>query len=186
MDSLIHRALTIDVNPPVALPALTAPRPRVLQWGLAASVLLAIALGIFWLGVPRDTLARDVVEHVMHEADALQPDRLPISEDELAAVLGDSNLRLRSGSNEVTYASTCPLRGHFVPHFVVKTAAGPVTVLLLTREPTIEKPERFKEGGFEGMVMPAPRGLLVVVGKDVPLDEVAQKVFAAVDYNAGW
>ncbi len=185
MDSVIQRALTIDVSVPAKV-ATPMPRRRTMQWGLAASVMLALALGIFWLGFPRDTLAQEVVQHVIHEADSLQPDRAVISETELAAVLAESNLRLKPGMAEVTYAMTCPFRNHHVAHFVVRTAAGPVTVLLLTHEETVKKVRHFNEEGYEGMIMPAPRGSLVVIGKDAPLDEVAQKVFAAVDYQTGW
>ncbi|HMN44157.1 MAG TPA: DUF3379 family protein [Povalibacter sp.] len=186
MDSVIQRALAIDVDVPASRTAASAPRRRIMQWSLAASVMLAVALGVFWLGFPRDTLAQEVVQHVMHEADSLQPDRVVIGEAELAAVLAESDLQLRPGMADVTYATTCPFRNHHVAHLVVKTAAGPVTVLLLTYEESVKKSRYFNEGGFEGVVMPAPRGSLVVLGKDAPLDEVAQKVFAAVDYRVGW
>jgi Protein of unknown function (DUF3379) len=185
MDSLIHRAFEIDVNAP-AVQSAVAPRRRAMQWGLAASVMLAVAVTIFWLGFPRDTLAEEVVAHVMHEAGSLQPGAPPIHQEEFADVLAASQLLLRPGMNDVSYASSCPFRANHVPHFVVQTARGPVTVMLLTKEASVPEPRQFKEEGFEGVIMPAPRGLLVVLGKDAPLEEVAAKVFAAVDYQMGW
>lgn len=185
VDSLIHRALAIDVNAPSAQLA-TVPRRRAVQWGLAASVMLAVAVTIFWLGFPRDTLAEEVVAHVMHEAGSLQPGAPPIKQEEFADVLAASQLLLRPGMNAVSYASSCPFRGNRVPHFVVQTGRGPVTVMLLTREASVPEARQFKEEGFEGVIMPAPRGLLVVLGKDAPLEEVAAKVFAAVDYQMSW
>lgn len=187
MDSLIHRALAVDVTAPATQtqPAVV-PRRRALQWGLAASVMLAVAVTIFWLGFPRDTLAEEVVAHVMHEADSLQPGAPSIDQEEFADVLAASQLLLRPGMNDVSYASSCPFRGDHVPHFVVQTARGPVTVMLLTKEKPVREPRQFQEEGFEGVIMPAPRGLMVVLGKNAPLEEVAAKVFAAVDYQMSW
>jgi hypothetical protein len=126
------------------------------------------------------------VAHVMHEAYSLQQGAAPVDREELADVLAASQLLLRPGMNDVSYASSCPFRGSQVPHFVVQTARGPVTVLLLTKEKSVPESRQFKEEGFEGVIMPAPRGLLVVLGKDAPLEDVAAKVFAAVDYQMGW
>ncbi|HEY6643108.1 DUF3379 family protein [Povalibacter sp.] len=184
MDSLIHRAFAIDVQAPAAQPA-AAPRRRMLQWGLAASVMLAVAVTILWLGFPRDTLAEEVIAHVMDEPESLRSGA-PIDQAELADVLAASQLLLRPGMNDVSYASSCPFRGNRVPHFVVQTARGPVTVMLLTKEAPVPGTRQFKEEGFEGVIMPAPRGLLVVLGKDALLEEIATKVFAAVDYQMGW
>lgn len=183
MDKVIHRALSIDTQgkAPVA-----AKPSRWTQWSLAASVMLAVAFGVFWLGYPGDALARDVVEHVSHELGSLQPGAPPIDRDELVEVLAASKLRLKPGMEEVSYAAYCPFRGNRIPHLVVQTASGPVTVMLLTHEPALSEPRHFSEQGFDGVVVPAPRGVIVVLGKDQPLEEVTAKVLAAVDYEAAW
>jgi hypothetical protein len=70
-----------------------------------------------------------------------------------------------------------------VPHLVVRVPEGPVTVLLL-RHREVDEPERFEEGGFAGVVLPAPRGSIAVVGRGVKdLDGVARKIFEAVDWG---
>lgn len=185
MDRLIHRALSIDP----ATPAVKAPvrRPPMLRFGLAASVLLAIALAVFWLGAPRDALAADAVQHVMHESASLQEPASAEAEAMLAQVLTDAGVRLRQPlDGRVSYAMFCPFRGHQVPHFVVQTEKGPVTVLLLAHEEAVEKPRHFREKGFHGVIMPAPRGVLAVLGEETQVDRVAQEVLAAVDYQTGW
>ncbi|HEY5808687.1 MAG TPA: DUF3379 family protein [Povalibacter sp.] len=192
MDQLIHRALAFDVAAPVD-PAAAGPlrdevrqpqqRKPALQWRLAASLLLAIAAGVFWIGYPRDTLAADLVQHALHEPQSLQRTAQVVSEAEMTQVLAQARVRLNPGMGPVSYAAVCPFRGRRVPHFVVQTAAGPVTVLLLRYEQSVAKPDRFTEGAFQGVIMPAPHGVLAVLGQDAPLEEVAANVLAAVEYE---
>jgi hypothetical protein len=48
----------------------------------------------------------------------------------------------------------------------------------------VRAPERIEEQGFAGIVLPAPRGSIAVVGRDVKdLDGVARTVFEAVDWG---
>lgn len=187
MDKLIHRALSIDVEAPAAAVPTPAPRRRAFQWSLAASVLIAIAAGVFWLGYPRDTLAADAVSHAVHEPWSLQRTSAVVTDEELTEVLGHSRVRLKPGMGRVSYAVVCRFRDHHVPHFVVQTDAGPVTVMLLREEAPVQSKRRFKEGGFEGVIVPAPEGVLAVLGQDVPVDEVAAQVLDAVEYEMkGW
>lgn len=180
MDALIHRAFAIDANS-VARP--DASPGRALRFGLAASVMLAIALAVFWIAYPRDTLAEEVVQHALHEPGSLQSTTDRITEAELIDVLARSGLRLRRGfEGRVSYAMNCPFRGREVPHFVVQTSQGAATVMLLTEEKAVWKPQHFEEEGLRGVVMPAPRGVLAVLGQNVPVDQVAQEVLAAIEY----
>jgi hypothetical protein len=66
---------------------------------------------------------------------------------------------------------------------VVQTERGPVTVLVVTDAPNRQW-ERIDEAGFQGMIVPAPRGVIVVLGKDVPVDSVAETVLSALEYQA--
>jgi hypothetical protein len=44
---------------------------------------------------------------------------------------------------------------------------------------------RFDEQGYSGVVLPAPRGSIAVVGQGVrDLDAIARQVFDAVDFGA--
>jgi hypothetical protein len=77
----------------------------------------------------------------------------------------------------------CVFDGRVVPHLVVRMPEGPVTVLLL-RHRAISEPVRLEREGFEGVVLPAPRGSIAVVGTDVAdIDGVARRVFDAVDWG---
>ena len=192
MDQLIHRALSIDVAVPadVAATPITSKQPKrspAMRWSLAASLLLAIALSVFWLGYPRETLATEAVQHALHEPDSLvRTDELVLPE-ELAEVLSHAQVKLKADMGQVSYATVCLFRGHHVPHFVVQTAQGPVTVLLLRDEKPVEKSRSFTEGKFEGVIVPAPQGVLAVLGQNAPVDKVAAQVLAAIEYQQpGW
>ena len=60
---------------------------------------------------------------------------------------------------------SCQFRGHRVPHLVVQTEMGPVTVMVLAHE-SVSKPEPFDEQGYRGVILPVPgRGSLAVLAR---------------------
>jgi hypothetical protein len=182
MDGVIRRAL--QVNPP-AQAAVAAPGAfRRRYFAIAASLAAGVAVALVALvAIPRAAVAREVVSHVLHEPGALELTQ-PLPPSAVAEVLGPEGLGLASGAGTVSYAERCLFEGHVVPHLVVDRPEGPVTVLVLTHR-TVSSPVRFEEHGFAGVVLPAPRGALAVVGRDVAnLDAVARQVFAAIDFGA--
>ena len=170
-------------NNVVALPASAPARVRRLAGGLAlaASVAgVAVLAGLLWAGFPRDSLAADVVAHMAHEPDAWST-TAPLAAPEVARVLARSGLRLRPGAVEVTYASTCWFRARRVPHLVVRTATGPVTVMVLTGERLAAR-ERFDEGGFRGVLVPAGAVSLAVLARDeADVESAAARTLAALE-----
>jgi hypothetical protein len=180
MESRIRRALLIEVPRRGA----AARQPRIARWGLAASVAAALVAGVvLWSAGPPQSLAAQLVAHAKHDGNAVGTSQL---EDpaRVANVLASAGVRLNTSSVGVSYAHSCPLRGQRVPHLVVQSEAGPVVVLLLTREKRIERPQTFEEGGYSGVIMPAPRGVPAVLGQGVLVENVAARVLAAVDYGA--
>jgi hypothetical protein len=164
----------------------TAPRraPRAAYrkgWvAVAASVLVAVMAGGLWLSVPDRSLAADVVTHVKEEPQAWRTD-VPVPRPALEDVLRDSHLRLAADAGVVSYASSCEFRGHLVPHLVMQTAAGPVTVMVLVHEHA-SKEMQFDEQGYRGVIVPvAGHGSLAVLtrggGADSKaIDEIASRV----------
>ena len=184
MDGVIRRALAVDPPPqaadPVAEPA-GATRRRL--FAIAASLVVGAAVGVVLLvSAPRDSIAREVVGHVAHEPGAVDS-TVPLAPVALAEVLDPDGTRLRPGIGEVTFAARCTFEGHVVPHLVVQTPQGPVTVLML-RHRAIEEPLRIDEQGYRGIVLPAPKGAIAIVGSgSTDIDAVAQTVFDAVDWG---
>ncbi|MGH8174824.1 MAG: DUF3379 family protein [Steroidobacter sp.] len=186
MDRLIHRALTIDLSTDASPPAQqrSLSRKRTGYWAAAASLLATLGLGAFlWLASPSASFAEQLIEHVQHEAGALVRTPHRVDASEVAAVLKDSGVRLKPGALNVSYVMSCWFRGHHVPHMVVQSAHGPVTVLVLRHESAATQPQRFEEEGFTGAIVPAPHGVLAVLGRDVPIEGVAEDLLQAIEYE---
>ena len=183
MDAVIRRALEVS-PPPRAMPAPAPARAgRVRLFAVAASLAAGVAVALFALvAAPRAAIAREVVAHVRHEPGATQSvESLPPAA--VAEVLGPARMRLGSGAGAVSFAARCVFDGRVVPHLVVQTPEGPVTVLVLSHR-TVSRPVRFDEQGYAGIVLPAPRGSIAVVGRDVAgLEAIARQVFDAVDFG---
>jgi hypothetical protein len=182
MDGLIRRAL--EVNPPPRGEAVPRPARRTRFLAIAASLVAGVAAVLVVLvAAPRAAIAREVVAHVQHEPGAMQAAG-PLAPEAIDAVLGPAGMRLESGAGTVSFAARCVVDGRVVPHLVVRTPEGPVTVLVLSHR-TVTRAMRFDEQGYSGVVLPAPRGSIAVVGQGVrDLDAIARQVFDAVDFGA--
>jgi hypothetical protein len=168
-----------------------SPRERRLRRGLAvaASVLVAVvAAGGVWLSSAGRVLASDVVGHMAEEPNAWLRTEVPVPEAKLEQVMAESHLRLKPGAGLVSYANSCGFRGHQVPHLVVQTDHGPVTVMVLTHE-SVHFAAHFDEQGYRGMIVPVTgHGSLAVLdhGAGVnssTLDQVATGVLGAIEWN---
>ena len=177
----------LRVHPPDAVKGgvVTALRPRrspvVRKWlALAASVLLGVGIaGTLWLAAPHTSLAADVVAHMAGEPQAWTRTDVPVPTPELDFVLRNTHMRLRPDAGVVSYAQSCLFRGHHVPHLVVQTDMGPVTVMVLVHEPAAQ-PVHFNEQGYRGIIVPVPgHGSLAVLTRDPGTNTQALSQIAA-------
>jgi hypothetical protein len=152
------------------------------RFALAASVAaLAVLVGTLWTAFPRASLASAVVEHMAEEPYAWQETSV-LPDPEIAQVMARSGVQLDAGFADITYAQSCWFRGHHVPHLVVQTPDGPVTILVLPRE-RIARRASFDEGGYRGALVPAGRGAIAVLARDgADVDLVATSALAAIRY----
>jgi len=158
LDAKIRRVLD---QPPVSagMPRFTA---RWRPWALAASVLLAmVAVLGMWLLRPSDTLAREVVAHVQEEPESWLA-RQQVDAQSIDEALRGAGVKLGITSDRITYAQSCWFRGHYVPHLVVQTAQGPVTVMIL-RNQHVSARRAFQEQGMSGVIVPASQGSIAVL-----------------------
>jgi hypothetical protein len=187
LDARILAALEVPVPAPgVVAVGGTAPIVRLdrRRWlALAASIAGGVMIGtLLWVGGPSNSLARDLVEHLGHEPEALLVTQRPEDESVLGEVLQRGGIRLRPEVGTVSYANTCIFRGRRVPHLVVQTDGGPVTVMVLRHERPAG-PERFDEQGFVGRIVPAGPGSIALIGTAADeLDQVTADVMAAVEW----
>jgi hypothetical protein len=161
------------------LPQFRMSAPPTRRYALAASVVLTLILaGGLWALRPQSALADEVVAHVLQEAKSWDQQRLLPSEA-VADVLRTAGVQF-DASLPVVYAFACPFHGHRVPHMVVQTANGPMTVMLLAHEQVRERTE-FSENGLHGVLLPAGAGSVAVLMRkgEVPEDLAAKIVSSA-------
>jgi len=162
-----------------------------IRWlAMAASVVVAVVIvGSLWLGAAERSLAADVVGHMSGEPDAWLPTDRAVPTARLDAVLLEAKLHLRADAGLVTYANSCLFRGHQVPHLVVQTATGPITVMVLTHE-AARLSMHFDEGGYQGLILPVPHhGSIALLERGSAIDpetvnSVAAKVRGALDWRS--
>jgi Protein of unknown function (DUF3379) len=181
-------ALEANIRRALAEPAIAAPivaRRRAAMrsgWALAASVVLAaVATLAVWALRPSNSLANEVVAHVIAEPQSWASND-PVAPAALDAVLRKSGVILEGTPYRVVYASSCWFRGHYVPHLVVRTAHSLVTVLIL-RNQTVAARQSFREDGLAGVILPAAQGSIAVLGAEkgsAQLDAVAEQMRVAV------
>lgn len=181
-ESRLERALQLEMRAPAAALRPGRDRPgrdrrdghRPGRLALAASVLLALVVaGAVWLAVPRASLAAAVVAHMAGEPDAWNT-RAAVADPALESVLKNANMQLNASAGVVSYASSCEFRGHVVPHLVVQSAEGPVTVMVLVHE-SVSKQVQFDEHGYRGVIVPvAGHGSIALLmrGPDARIDDV--------------
>lgn len=147
---------------------------------MAASLLLGIGLVFtLWLALPRTSLASDVVAHMAGEPDAWRRTDTAVPAERFDQVLQNAHMRLAAGAGTVSYAMSCEFRGHHVPHFVVQTAMGPVTVMVLVHE-HVSSEVRFDEQGYRGVIVPVPgHGALAILSRGDNADSAAVEGIAA-------
>src|SRR5277367_3695398 len=135
------------------------------RWlALAASVAMAFVAAGIWL-TPRSSLAADVVSHMAEEPAAWES-HATLSAGELAPVLNRANMTLNPNAASVSYANGCSFRGQVVPHLVVQSPSGAVTVMVLIHE-SVSKARQFDEQGYRGTILPIPHhGSIAVLMKE--------------------
>jgi hypothetical protein len=188
LDEKIRRALTVDIPPlerhasanePVV--PMPAPYSRSRQWALAASVMLAVVIVlVMWGALPSHSLAADVVSHVVSEP-IDEPLESPVDDRTVRSVMEQAGLRLDPINPSIVFMRTCFIRGRLVPHFMVRTADGMATVMILPDE-HIKKAEHFEGSGYKGLLIPdAQKGSIALLSRaHVDLERYAGEIRHAV------
>jgi uncharacterized protein DUF3379 len=153
-------------------------RPRLFAFAASIAATLVVALTL-WLSRPTESLATEIVKHVEGEPNSWYKTE-PVDTAQIGAVLRKAGVKLGPGMQSIVYASSCWFRGHFVPHLVVTTADGPVTVMILLHE-KVTAPQQFNEDGLAGLLVPAPAGAVAVLSRTPrALEQPASEVVKAL------
>lgn len=177
LDRRLRRALDLPLS---TRPAAVVPRRTRPRWAAAASVGAALlAGGLLWTLRPRDSLAEEMAEHLAHEPAALIA-TVPLPAADVTAVLSQFGLGLRGGLGDVVYAQNCVFRGHERPHFVLRGARGPVTVILTPDRASLHR-RRIEVAGHAALEVPVAQGGAVVIGaSDGEVEAISRRLDAAL------
>ncbi len=136
---------------------------------LAASLVLAAALGLVWQFKPDaltpEMLAAGIVAHVEEEQKALLAEQ-PVPLARLVAAVKRSGGELVEPPGETNYVDHCPLPGGGTgEHLVFNTPHGKLTLILMPGK-RITHPVRLDMDGLTVSLMPAGEGSLALVSEN--------------------
>jgi hypothetical protein len=160
-------------------------RVRSAWLALAASVLLATALGIRFLAndVEYATLGDEIIAHLDHEPRALRVSDKSVSERSLARVVRKDEVMLNRALGLITYARTCVINGREVPHLVIQGEKGPVTLLLLPEE-HVDTAVQIHGEAVDGVILPVGEGSVAIVGeRGENMSEIESRVVSSVEWT---
>jgi hypothetical protein len=157
------------------------PRPRVL-WALAASLALAVAIGISWVAFqPAEAYARLAIEHVAHEPDFLTAIDRP-DPDAFRRVVDNFGGRLNVSLGDIRTMKLCPVEEGVGWHLVLETPEGLATLILVPGK-KLARAQRASLDGWNALARPARGGYYVVV---TPSDEATTRVDRLVRDRVDW
>jgi hypothetical protein len=195
LDLKIAKALQIDV-PELKMPelpeidssgvtALPARSMKPVWFAIAATVVLAASISVRMSGVFQsyDSLAEEVLAHIVHEPGALRVTDVAIADDRLARAVPASIATYDRGEALITYAQPCTINGNTVPHLVIQGQYGPVTILLMPDE-RVEEAITLDGENLKGVILPVGRGSIAIVGgRDEPLELLKKNVVNSVTWT---
>jgi len=197
LDLKIAKALQIDV-PELKMPELpdvdtvnVASLPvrkrslKPLWFAVAATVVLATSISVRMSGVfeSYDSLAEEVLAHVDHEPGAFRNVDIPVSDERLIRAIPASLATYERGTSLITYAQSCVINGHDVPHLVIQGQYGPVTILLMPEE-QIAEATPLDGDNVKGIILPVGKGSIAIIGdRQELLEPIQQNVVNSVSWT---
>lgn len=161
------------------------PLSKPVWFAMAASVLLAVFIGVRMLGVgvTYDSLAEEIIAHLDHEPYALRVTDTPVSNDRLQNVVPASIAKLDHSAGIISYAWTCVIDGKHVPHLVMQGETGPITILLMP-EQTVPEAETLEGESIHGVILPVGNGSIAIIGpREERLERIEKSVLDSVTWS---
>ncbi len=133
-------------------------------WTLAASVVLAVAVGLSFVREPKnaaDQYARLAIEHVMMEPESLTTVR-NADPPALRTIVQEFGGTLKAPPGTIRYIRLCPVEDGTGWHIVFETPEGLATLILVPEKP-LRATQSASAGGWNAMARPAGRGYYAIV-----------------------
>jgi len=190
MDGVLRDALAVEVPQNLGQTVLMQ---KILQrkrrnviplFALAATLLLGIGVTAgLWLGRADTQIPAQLIAHIEHEPYLLLPsvDVVPIAR--VSSVLQQASVTLNDSIPSVRHIGMCEFRGHQVPHLVVHTQDGPITVMLLPHE-KVRAVQPFDDGNYSGVIVPSGDGAIAVIGNQgADVEPVRRQFDRAIEFS---
>ena len=198
LDQTISRALALDV-PELRIPDLpdlsTSKSDNVVAlpnrkrlpptWlAMAATVVLAAFIGLRFIstGIEYESLADEILAHLDHEPAALRVTDVAVTDERLSSVVPASVATMDHSAGLITYAQSCKIGGHVVPHLVIQGERGPVTILLMPEE-MVDAPQSLMGDNVNGVILPVGDGSIAIIGES---NERLERIEAQVLKSVSW
>jgi len=134
-------------------------------------------------GVEYPTLADELLAHIDHERNSLVVTDVAVSDARLESVVTADIARLDHSAGLITYAQSCVINGHSVPHLVIRGEHGPVTILLMPDE-MVSAPQTITGESVNGVILPVGNGSIAIFGeREESLDRIKRKVLDSVTWS---
>lgn len=199
LDETITRALSLevpDLHMP-ELPELTAstsdnvvalPKRKWVSptwFAVAATVVVAALLGVRLIGtgIEHESLADEILAHLDHEPYALRVTDVAITDERLNSVVAADVAQVDRSVGLISYAQSCVINGHDVPHLVIQGERGPVTILLMPEE-MLDGPESIRGDSINGVILPVGNGSIAILGEsEEDLENIERQVLKTVVWS---
>ncbi len=155
-------------------------------FALAATVVLAVFIGVRFSSDTHDgdSLENQLLAHMDHEPYAMQVSAKPVSDSRLARVVPAKIATMDHDAGLITYAQSCTINGHEVPHLVIQGKNGPITILLMPEEMVSEN-SRINGENVEGVILKVGDGSVAIIGeREEDLEEVKQNILDSVKWSS--
>jgi len=158
-------------------------RKRTVLWSMAASVLIVFAVFITLqpVNMHKSNLEQQLLSHIYHEIDHLyeQQNR---SLKQVNTLLSGFGSQLNSSIGSISYLGSCEIAERRGVHMVVEGNVGPITVIMLPDLP-VNSQHMISDKRFKGLIMPAGKGSMAVVGeKGEPLELLQEKLLENIHW----
>ena len=121
--------------------------------------------------------------HIDHERKSLVVTDVAVSNARLASVVTADVARLDHSAGLITYAQSCVINGHSVPHLVIQGERGPVTILLMPDE-MVSGPQTVTGESVNGVILPVGDGSIAIIGeREESLDRIEKRVLDSVTWS---
>ena len=155
-----------------------------MRWLVAASIALAIGVGVFLFDYTRAPSLGEAVMVLVDQAEHALVPKTPIVLREIRAALKPVGVGLNEELGVVTFANPCVVRGKLAGHIVMQGAQAAISILLLPHE-TVRGRTTVERADLKAVLLPMKQGTIAILGApDEELADIENKVLSVFNWRA--